>query len=186
MSEKRRGYTSGTSKCTRHPLDSKLPSPGELIFGRKMATVLPNHSMVSTKDQVHAGHMSDATEKCANYANAHRRQLPVLMKDQPVRILDNNTWKPGKIVAKSTEPRSYIVQCKDRHVNRNRAHIRPSKSVDYTPVESPTRNVVLNTPTKAPECKKVTVKFAVDSKPDAILPPKVSRYGREIKAPARL
>ena len=168
------------------PLDSKLPSPGELIFSRKMATVLPNHSMVSTKDQVHAGHMSDATEKCANYANAHRRQLPVLMKDQPVRILDNNTWKPGKIVAKSKEPRSYIVQCKDRHIRRNRAHIRPSKSVDYTPVESPTRNVVLNTPTKAPKCKKVTVKFAVDSKPDAILPPKVSRYGREIKAPVRL
>ena len=145
------------------PSDGNIPNPGELIFNRKLATVLPNHGEVSSKDQYAREQMPDY------YNNVHRHPLPPLMKHQDVCVLDNDKWIPGR-----KEPRSYIMQCQTRHLSRNRSHIWPSGNnnrpdQDYMPsfVESNDVSANFKIMQKIGEIKVViTKKGRVIRKPD--------------------
>ena len=105
------------------PLDVNIPSPGEQLFNRKLATVLQSQSEVSSKDQ--REQMYESTTRGLYYNNMHRHPLPTLMKHQDVCVLVNDKWIPGRIIEKAKEPCSFIVQCQTHCLHRNCSHIRP-------------------------------------------------------------
>ena len=110
------------------PIDSKLPSPSELLYGRRIQGNIPtillnNHE---DKESVH-NNLQRRQEKQKRYHDQHAKELPPLSRGQEVSVQDSTTakWVPATILAESTEPRSYILETKGGAVlRRNRRHIR--------------------------------------------------------------
>ncbi|KAJ0005960.1 hypothetical protein NQD34_015854 [Periophthalmus magnuspinnatus] len=108
------------------PIDSKLPSPAELIFGRPITTLLPSRT-----DPGREEHRLQLEQRTADMTEHHdrnsRKELPPLHPGQHVTVLnkERGTWHPATIVEKSSEPRSYIVQTPNgNQIRRYRSHLR--------------------------------------------------------------
>ncbi|XP_038046793.1 uncharacterized protein K02A2.6-like [Patiria miniata] len=112
------------------PIDSKLPSPAEILFGRPPCTSLP-----SRRPYTEARHeeMKDAHDKRRDRMKADydRRysanELPPLHVGQKVRILDQDSraWLPGEVTTVCREPRSYKVATPNGSIlRRTRSHLR--------------------------------------------------------------
>ena len=108
-------------------------SPCQLMMGREMRTLLPtlesnlkpvfpNQEVVVSKDE------KAKTTYCQYFDNRHGvRPLPELQPGDLVSVkLDQQKgWKtPGKVIAKSSTPRSYVIQTPSSMVRRNRRHLR--------------------------------------------------------------
>jgi hypothetical protein len=108
------------------PVDTRLPSPGEMLFGRPMTTILPSHGLPGPEDQ--RQHMvSNQTYMKEHYDQSSGPELLPLYTGQQIRIIDkvNKTWCPGSVVERCSEPRSYIVETPNgTQVRRNRSHLR--------------------------------------------------------------
>jgi len=71
------------------PIDNKLPSPAELLLGKPISTLLPNHGDIRQKEQrkylqkKREGMKEEYDKRC-------QQELPPLYKYQAVRILDKN------------------------------------------------------------------------------------------------
>ncbi|XP_014670832.1 PREDICTED: uncharacterized protein K02A2.6-like [Priapulus caudatus] len=106
------------------PVDTDLPSPGELMFGRPLITLLPSHGEPGPSSE--REQLQNRNEKMQQQTpDAH--QLPPLHVGQRVRILDkgNKTWCPGEVVARHEQPRSYVVETPNgTRLRRNRSHLR--------------------------------------------------------------
>ncbi|XP_028411421.1 uncharacterized protein K02A2.6-like [Dendronephthya gigantea] len=94
------------------PVDSSIPSPGELLFGRKLQGNLPVRipNRDHRRDEVHA-----------RLVEKQQRQ-----KRQEVRIQDNRTkeWQQGTVRRQCQEQRSYVVENENGSwLRRNRRHI---------------------------------------------------------------
>ncbi|KAK2169301.1 hypothetical protein LSH36_11g04010 [Paralvinella palmiformis] len=93
------------------PIDNKLPSPAELLLGKPISTLLPNHGDLGQEEK--CKYLQQKRERTKEeYDKRCQQELPPLYKGQAFRILDKNskTWCPGTINKKCEEPRSYIVQ----------------------------------------------------------------------------
>uniref|UniRef100_A0A8C6LCP7 Integrase catalytic domain-containing protein n=1 Tax=Nothobranchius furzeri TaxID=105023 RepID=A0A8C6LCP7_NOTFU len=108
------------------PIDSKLPSPAELLFGRPITTLLPSRSEPGKE-----AHRLQLEQRSTNMKEQHDktsgRELPPLHPGQHVTVLhpERKTWYPATIVKKCSEPRSYIVQTPNgNQVRRCRRHLR--------------------------------------------------------------
>ena len=109
------------------PIDTGLPSPGEMMFGRPIATLLPQRSMPAPIEQRERMAQQQANMKDHHDQSSRHTDLPPLYTGQRVRILDKTTktWCPGTVVEKCQEPRSYIVETPNgTRVRRNRSHLR--------------------------------------------------------------
>ena len=118
------------------PIDSKLPSPAELMFGNKVSTVLPNVSHEVPNDSFKE-RMEELTENQRHYANRHSKYLRPLLNGERVRVLDHNkkVWFPGQII-QTNRNRSYHVQTEGGGtIIRNRIQLRPIP--DPPPLTSP-------------------------------------------------
>ena len=112
-------------------------SPCQLMMGREIRTllatlesnlrqVLPRQQAVATKDE----------ETKINYRRHFdkRHGVQPLPELQPgdsvhVKLEQQKVWKtPGKVIARSPVPRSYIIQTPNRVVHRNRRHLRTVNS----------------------------------------------------------
>jgi len=103
------------------PIDNKLSSPAELLLGKPISTLLPNH--LGQEEQ--RKYLQQKRERMKEeYDKRCQQELPPLYKGQTVRILDKNS-KTGTITKKCEEPRSYIVQTPNgTNLRRNRSHLR--------------------------------------------------------------
>ena len=97
------------------PVDSKLPSPAELLLGRQVQDNLPRKILRDhTHDDV-IGRLQERQAQQKYYHDQHTTALPSLVPGQQVIVLD-----------KAREaPRSYIVSTPGgKELGRNRSHIR--------------------------------------------------------------
>ena len=117
------------------PLDSNIPSPYELLFGRKPRTLMP-----SSKKALQSKHADNESHQEKNIER-QQRQAEVYDKKASIdkRILNNmepvyvrNTikkvWEPGVILNRPNpirEPRTYIVDINGKVYYRTREHLKP-------------------------------------------------------------
>ena len=115
-------------RCT--PLDSNLSSPSEILFNRPIRTTLPSHHptlMHQNQQQTNEQLQQRRDNMLRDHDQQAGPELPALHAARRVRILNKEThhWSPGEIVAKCTEPRSYIVQTPNgTRLRRTRSHPR--------------------------------------------------------------
>ena len=107
-------------------------SPFELLFGRKIRTMVPvlPSNLLPCWPQMSQLHQkdNDIKEKQKHYFDQHHRvkQLPELSQGQTVWIPDRK--ENGEIVDKHMTPRSYIVKTPTTTVHQNRRHLIQSSS----------------------------------------------------------
>ncbi len=65
------------------PLDSVLPSPAELMFGRPIQTIMPSRSNIVGKEEIR-NHIQESTDAQKSYADQHTRDLPPILSGQSV------------------------------------------------------------------------------------------------------
>ena len=118
-------------KCT--PLDSKPPSPEELLHNRKLRTTLPGIIKPSAdSEEVRA---SLQVRQVVTHHDAHAKELPQLLPKQPVWVQNTLTkrWERGVIKSQAETPRSYIVQTLHGEKRRNRSHLREASIPSLKP-----------------------------------------------------
>ena len=116
--------------CIRStPLSPKIPSPLELLTGRKPRANLPTKCTQSHSDDMVRDLLQDRQSTQKAYHDKKAKDLPPLTPGQLVRFQNkpSSTWKEGVILEKLQEPRSYILETPTgKTFRRNRVHIRPS------------------------------------------------------------
>ena len=126
MPTNRRGSPRGNASSSSNP-QADLPSPAEMMFGRKVKTTLPGRSYGYPHTDVH-DQLQQRREKMKHDHDKHAGQeLPKLSVGQRVRMLntDDNTWIPAKVSRVCEEPRSYEVTTPNgKTLRRNRSHLR--------------------------------------------------------------
>ena len=121
------------------PLQNGL-SPTELLMGRKLKTTLPilpsNLHPKAQHDQViRQKEEAYRTKQQHNFNLRHRAtNLPTLHRGDSVWIRDQDSQ--GTILAKASQPRSYIVETNHGTVRRNRSALVTTS--DQTPQAPPT------------------------------------------------
>lgn len=109
------------------PIDSKLPSPSELLFGRKLQDNLPRTINRSTNSDQVTDRLKEKQEIQRFYHDRNVRPLPVLPRGTSITIQNPSTkkWEPAVIKEKLEVPRSYIVTSQaGSELRRNRCHMR--------------------------------------------------------------
>ena len=119
------------------PVDSKLPSPAEMLFGRAISTTLPSRSKPGKEEHRERLYERSAQMKRSHDHNSLRADLPPLYPGQYVTIINkaDKTWHPGVIIRRCDNPRSYIVETPNgTRLRRNRTHLRA------VPAPAPAKN----------------------------------------------
>ena len=114
------------------PLDSHLPSPAELLNGRKYRTTLPSiNRNCSYNNEDIRGQLKTRQQISKKYYDEHSHDKSELTENQPVRIRNQETkrWEPAYVIKKAETPRSFIIQrCAGGvPLRRNRQHIRNTR-----------------------------------------------------------
>ena len=158
------------------PLKSNLASPAELLNRRKYKTTLPSvHHPPPDRDDVRDILQADQSSQ-TQYYNRRSTSTPIqeLLNDQPIYIQNpiNKTWSQGRVMSKSTTPRSYNVETESgSQLRRNRVHLRPA------PLSSTKPTPVRNAPSQ-PQSRPLS------NRPSGT--PTVTRSGRRVNKPNRL
>ena len=174
------------------PIDSELPSPAELLCGRKVQSNLPLviRNTSTRKEQTYQRLQERQSQQKA-YHDQTAHDLKPLRPSQHVMIQDANTlaWMPARVKECCTEPRSYVVVTPNgRELRRNRRHIR-----DIEPVKKRVRfdeTPQYDKPSDRQQAEETREHYTHDNAPrdDTIVQNKhhVTRSGRKIKPPDRL
>ena len=92
-------------------LDSHIPSPAELLYGRKLRTTLPavNHESVNSNTRDHLETRQKTAKEVYDRQTKQKKELEV---NQPVRVFNQQSrrWDPAVVTGTAGTPRSYIVQ----------------------------------------------------------------------------
>ena len=106
------------------PIDSRTPSPSELLQNRKLHTTL----LVNIRPHANSEAIKASLQAMQrfSYHDAHAKEMIDLIPRQPIWVQDpdTSTWYEGTIVSKAKTPRSYMVQIKSGIVRRNRIHLK--------------------------------------------------------------
>lgn len=113
--------------CLRStPVDNQLPSPAELLYGRKIRANLPLHS--NTMDDSNQNHLLERQQRMKEqYDSSSGTELTKLLPGMPVATQSMRTkkWEPATVISKCEEPRSYVVKTADGSTyRRNRKHLK--------------------------------------------------------------
>ena len=173
------------------PLDSTLPSPAELMFGRKISTTLPNYQHIAVDDDIRE-HFNMDSEQQRSYHDRTAKSLAPLMINQPVRVFNSDTklWSLGKIISKESDRAYKVISEGGRVLIRNRIHLRPVVLPEYTTPSAPqdTSTTPAISPSDHPETTSTqTVEppkqsYTVSDRTDA---PYRTRAGRIVNPPDR-
>ena len=107
------------------PLSSTIPSPAEILFGRRFRSNLP--ILPSQLTNSRTTYISEEIAK----KELHEKPTPVadLIPGQPIWHQDppTNKWLPGAVQEKLQEPHSYSITSQDTTAmyRRNRNHLKP-------------------------------------------------------------
>ena len=117
------------------PLSDQMPSPHELLFGRKPQTTLP-----SSRSALKSKHPDDDLHQEANQTRQERQAVfydrkagsdrKTLNNREPVFVWNTlkNTWQPGTVLNRPQpmeRPRTYTVDIQGKIYQRTREHLRP-------------------------------------------------------------
>lgn len=191
------------------PFSSTIPSPYELLYGRKPRMLIPSSNHVLQSSHPHNDDHKEANrifqEKQAEYYNKKARKSdakPLLVKE-PVYVYNTHkrTWDKGLIACKrnpDSEPRTYVVEMNGKLYQRTREHLRPRPNQPKDPERTlyketqPAPDVHHQPPASAqeqPQSKSIQDVPTCDLRSKEQNNPTLnhtSRYGRVIKAPIRL
>ncbi|XP_030850154.1 uncharacterized protein K02A2.6-like [Strongylocentrotus purpuratus] len=109
------------------PIDSRIPSPAELLYGRKMKDNLPTrirNNSPGRDDVNHRMQLRQQSQKYHHDKSAH--DLAPLSPGQLVRVRDQTSrhWITATVREQCHEPRSYLVETPNgRVLRRNRQHL---------------------------------------------------------------
>ncbi|XP_011670764.1 uncharacterized protein K02A2.6-like [Strongylocentrotus purpuratus] len=109
------------------PIDSRIPSPAELLYGRKMKDNLPTrirNNSPGRDDVNHRMQLRQQSQKYHHDKSAH--DLAPLSPGQLVRVQDQTSrhWITATVREQCHEPRSYLVETPNgRVLRRNRQHL---------------------------------------------------------------
>lgn len=117
------------------PIDSSLPSPAELLYGRKIRGTIPmkvrvNNTLPNCNRDIATDHLKKRQDQQKEYHHGRAHEQSPLYKEQHVRIQDlvKKKWVPGVVVNKRQEPRSYEVRTENGNIlRRNRRHIKETE-----------------------------------------------------------
>ena len=167
-----------------------LPSPAEMMFGRRIKTTLPGPHLIQN-----GPNMSDVHEKLLQRREDMKRchdkhagkELPELSTGQRVRVRDlDGTWFPAEVSRMSREPRSYEVTTPNgRVLRRNRSQLREMSYEDCHDTQTTKPKVTFAIGDEATTTADVK-RHSTSSKGNGYQhKPYTTRYGREIHQPAR-
>ena len=190
------------------PIGYVIPSPGELLFNRKLVRNLPtkctNKNAPKEEIQERLLHRQLLQKK---QHDQHAKDLFNVNTGQLVRVQDHDTrkWTPAIVRQACTEPRSYIIETPTRQfLRRNRRHLKEdvsnsNKTLTSLHNTSPhhTKPLPTNIPNSHPAEKlnihtdictssEVTHRHAHQTQPSGNTPSETtSRSGRVIKPPKK-
>ena len=129
------------------PLTTSIPSPAELLNGRKFRALLPTRSSILNPhcQVVREQMVKDKNKMCEHY-NKTARDLPPLPQNQRVYVQVHpqcNQWTPATVTKTpvASQPRSYSVETTNgTQLVRNRRFIRPAQETVPLPAESVKRD----------------------------------------------
>ena len=129
------------------PIDSHLPSPAELLYGRRVVSNLPVATWNTSGERCEIRARLDQRQATAKERHDARgvTDLAELYHGQHVRTRNPIThrWEPGRIAEKCSQPRSYRVESPSgRVLQKNRRDIRETveKHVFLNPDDEPQRD----------------------------------------------
>lgn len=184
-----------------------LPCPAEMLMGRKFNTQLPRSRSI-LKPLFNSEATLETLQKRqdleAYYYDRNKKSLPELKTEPVVMQQAVRKWIPGEIIARNSNPESFIVQSEDGSVfRRNRIHLKkfpqPREAPEFVPhMESDkpqhdtlqsqvksqlSSNDSVNNKQERPGSTQ-SPKVLLEEKPQESIEPTSSR-GRRIKPPAR-
>lgn len=178
------------------PLDSKIPSPAELLMGRCITTSLPYHDTPNPLDEEIRQHLQEKREsQKINHDQRAGPELPPLHAGQAVSVMDTRTgtWEDGSVKKLTNKPRSYIVETPRGTLRRNRKHLReaPQAHVPSTSMTSANGKIDdhLSTPSAEPSSAATdqAAQTTAETKADTPSPGQfVTRSCRTSKPPQRV
>ena len=188
------------------PIDSALPSPAELLNGRKYRDNLPSKTRNNNcdKDSVYSRLLDHQAKQTEYHDNHGVRRLSPLRPGQHVTVQDHSTgkWTPAVVHNTCPEPRSYMVQMPDGPTLRhNRAHIlvvEPKKKISFAdppvtggsppPCSPPTPKSILRGTTNqsSDDVSSHRLENANTQPPGQVTVPYQTRSGRTVNKPVRL
>ena len=129
------------------PIDSKTPSPYEMLFGRKPRSLLPcsNKAIASQHpetEQHKEANQARQQKQAEQYNRKASRDLRPLQPGEPVDVFNtiNRTWQPATVVRRERD-RSYVIRRDSREYFRTREHIRPRQHSIMNDVTPPVQHV---------------------------------------------
>ena len=129
------------------PIDSRLPSPGELLQNRQLKTTLPaiirspaNNESIRASLQSRQGYINH---------DAHAKELPQVLSKQHVWAQNSLTKQLYKVAVqfKAETLRSYVVPIPDHDI-RNRIYLKDADGPKFVPNAQP--NPQRSVPRKPP------------------------------------
>lgn len=111
------------------PVDTDMPSPDELLQGRKMRNTLPakTDGLSPLQSEVYEKLIARQNRQKENFDNRGVKELPPLRAGEKVLAREHDTglWSPATVVEKCQEPRSYLLQTPNGGIRRrNRRDLR--------------------------------------------------------------
>jgi len=165
------------------PLDSKLPSPAELLQGRTLRDDLPQILRSGHEDVIGHLHQRQESQK-ATYDRVSKPLAP-LAPQQPVRTQNptSRQWEPATVIQRNDQPRSYkVMTAAGSTVDRNRSQLRPC--------DGGNDSVKANAPAShapAPIAEQPSTPATPEPNQPAPSPSEyITRSGRQSTAPKRL
>ena len=178
------------------PVDSKLPSPGEMLYSRIIQDNLPRKiNRDRTADEI-IDRFIQRQERDKFYHNRNVKTLPPLVCDQAVNVKNpiSHKWEPATIDKPNDYPRSYNIRTQSgKTLRRNRTALRESnqirKEVRFSPDIEKSENTRISQEQDNPRTK--IDKLTPISKPAIprdceIGNPVITRSGRAITPPKRM
>ena len=170
------------------PIDSYLPSPAEILQGRKVRGNLPVKIRPRRDQGDVLPRLVERQTIQKAYHDRHATELPTLSPGQPIRAQhpQSGRWETATVVDQRPEPRSYTIRASNGALyRRNRRHLR---SISPSPARTPARTEQAPTsPTPQPACEEAADNPTMDAVPiDRPQNTPTSRSGRAIKKPDRL
>ncbi|XP_073989709.1 uncharacterized protein [Rhodnius prolixus] len=118
------------------PISEELPSPAEILFGRKVRGLLPYNPINRNFEEIREA-LKKRHEMQKVYYNRGKKELPMLQEGEEVMVQREGRWEPGKVKGNHGDrKKSYDVKMnKGGELWRNRRFIRkvkkPEKYKDY-------------------------------------------------------
>ena len=173
------------------PIGPQLPTPAELIFGRKIGSNLPITTSGPSNDNLRAHR-----EKCHDeMTQKTQREYPELHLDQNIYFQDvaKKTWSPGTVIGIGPEPRSYTIEDEQtgRSLRRNRELIRKREVIPPTEPEFQQPTILTDDDPEPKQIRQPVPQPRVNVQPKPIPAPRSpyatrSRSGHSVKRPNRL